>query len=782
MTLSSLLFALLVAALPASDGDPEKTPLQLRAEAACTGFDQLGSEAEKRERQDLLLALADSLEAEGFDVHASHCLERAGIFSYQFAEYDEAMDIWDRGLVAARRSEDGKRIAALLNASAIGVSVTGDNERAVDLQLELILLRRQIGDPRGEGSSWYNLAYSYEALYRVPEAIEAFRQALVLLQQAGNSYGVALTRNALSNSLFDIGQIEEALALADSAVADAEREGAPLLVGNALGARAYKRHVLGHDEEALEDFERARAILVEGGVVRVAATTAINHARSLTALGRCEEALVLLDEVWPELDRAETHAERIAARAARGRALSACGREGEAREELRGALAELAEFRAALDTELGRAESFRLAGAAYTDLAALEAPFDAWSLVEGSSAALLREELGADRIELERFQQELGSIGAIALQFSAATPEYILAFVVTPESVDRRIIELPPDFVREAAMAMHLLASGTADEFCRPVLERLGETLLQGLELESDRILVLAGGLAGVPIEALPYRGSELGARAAVTYAPSATAFVGIQERVAGTGPMLALADPSVARSEDEPFGDLLAMRRPLEPLPEAREEVELIAVRGTKVLMDEGASRERFLEDSGGCAVLHFATHAVVDASHPDHSAIVLANSELVNAREIEGLQLGADLVSLSGCSTANGYLVAGEGTLGLTRAFLLAGARTVVASWWDVEDAAARRFMELFYAELSGGEDRDRALQRARAKMAQEGYPARDRLAFAMIGATATPVEALRHDSPFPGLRIWMALAGFGLIVAWFRYARQSWSARRE
>ena len=310
MKLITILLAVVLAAAAAGD-EVEKTPLQLRAEAACTEFDHLRTEAAKRERQTLLMALADTLETAGFDVHASHCLERAGIFSYQFAEYDKAMAIWDRGLQTARRSGDPKRIAALLNASAIGVSITGDNERAVELQLELILLRREIGDPKGEGGSWYNLAYSYAALYRVPEAIKAYRHALVLLREAENNYGVALSRNALSTALFTIGQIEESLALADSAVADAEREEAPLIIGTALGARAWKKQMLGRDVEALVDFERARQILVEGGVVRVAAATAVNHSRSLTALGRCQEALDLLEDAWlrarPGRDPRRTH-------------------------------------------------------------------------------------------------------------------------------------------------------------------------------------------------------------------------------------------------------------------------------------------------------------------------------------------------------------------------------------------------------------------------------------------------------------------------------------------
>jgi CHAT domain-containing protein len=103
----------------------------------------------------------------------------------------------------------------------------------------------------------------------------------------------------------------------------------------------------------------------------------------------------------------------------------------------------------------------------------------------------------------------------------------------------------------------------------------------------------------------------------------------------------------------------------------------------------------------------------------------------------------------------------------------------RTVVASWWDVEDAAARRFMELFYGRLKEGVDRDRALSGARAEMAREGYPARDRLAFALIGATATPVTALSDPgSGIPRFPYWILIlsAAISAGLGWRRWNSRS------
>jgi CHAT domain-containing protein len=147
--------------------------------------------------------------------------------------------------------------------------------------------------------------------------------------------------------------------------------------------------------------------------------------------------------------------------------------------------------------------------------------------------------------------------------------------------------------------------------------------------------------------------------------------------------------------------------------------------------------------------SVIHFATHALVDPLDVAGAALLLAGDDdehaLLRTPEIESQALQADLVSLSGCSTGSGYVIQGEGTLGLARSFFVAGARSVVMSLWDVEDGAARRCMEAFYEGLKRGEPRDVALQHARATMKREGFPHRDRSAFVLAGYGAEPVIAL-------------------------------------
>ena len=113
------------------------------------------------------------------------------------------------------------------------------------------------------------------------------------------------------------------------------------------------------------------------------------------------------------------------------------------------------------------------------------------------------------------------------------------------------------------------------------------------------------------------------------------------------------------------------------------------------------------------GFRVLHFATHGLVSQRSPSSSALALASAPadrragLLTARDIHRLRIPSDLVVLSACRTARGRVLAGEGVQSLARAFLHAGARSVVASLWNVNDEGTASLMESFYRGLAHGSE---------------------------------------------------------------------------
>jgi CHAT domain-containing protein len=138
-----------------------------------------------------------------------------------------------------------------------------------------------------------------------------------------------------------------------------------------------------------------------------------------------------------------------------------------------------------------------------------------------------------------------------------------------------------------------------------------------------------------------------------------------------------------------------------LVPPDERKEALGFDASRSTAMGRDLG--RYRFV---------HFATHSFLNSSHPDLSGIVLSlvtpdgrdQDGFLRAYEIFNLDLPADMVVLSACSTGLGKDVKGEGLVGLTRAFMYAGAARVVVSLWDVDDHATAELMSRMYKGVFG------------------------------------------------------------------------------
>jgi CHAT domain-containing protein len=107
---------------------------------------------------------------------------------------------------------------------------------------------------------------------------------------------------------------------------------------------------------------------------------------------------------------------------------------------------------------------------------------------------------------------------------------------------------------------------------------------------------------------------------------------------------------------------------------------------------------------------IIHFATHGIFDDERPELSGLVLSRVDergrrrdgFLRTDDVYNLHLNADLVVLSACRTGLGHNVNGEGILGITRGFMYAGSRSVIASLWKVNDEATAELMGRFYYEM--------------------------------------------------------------------------------
>jgi len=125
---------------------------------------------------------------------------------------------------------------------------------------------------------------------------------------------------------------------------------------------------------------------------------------------------------------------------------------------------------------------------------------------------------------------------------------------------------------------------------------------------------------------------------------------------------------------------------------------------------------------------IFPFAVHGLCNAQFPDRAALVLGSSPgrgedgLLQVREIRDLPLHADLVVLSACDTGNGRLLGEEGIASLERAFLLAGAKAVIASLWTTDDTYTIALMRRLYQHLVNGADKGSSLREAKRDLLEQ------------------------------------------------------------
>jgi CHAT domain-containing protein len=132
-------------------------------------------------------------------------------------------------------------------------------------------------------------------------------------------------------------------------------------------------------------------------------------------------------------------------------------------------------------------------------------------------------------------------------------------------------------------------------------------------------------------------------------------------------------------------------------------------------------SSPERF-------SYIHFVTHGTASVTHPLESAVILSkegDSYKLYARDIVQHHLNANLVTISACDTSGKRNISGEGLVGLTWAFLRAGAHNVIGALWEVSDASTPQLMDTLYGELSQGKDPATALRDAKLSLLHSNDP---------------------------------------------------------
>ncbi|MEI6065592.1 MAG: CHAT domain-containing protein, partial [Pseudanabaena sp. ELA748] len=230
-----------------------------------------------------------------------------------------------------------------------------------------------------------------------------------------------------------------------------------------------------------------------------------------------------------------------------------------------------------------------------------------------------------------------------------------------------------------------------------------------------------------VPFAALREQsGKYLIEKQTITYSPSIQVLAyteKLRDRPQGTGTLL-VGNPTNNRRD----------------LPNAEIEVKAIAqFFKTKAIIGKDATKAAILAKISDVRIIHLATHGDFNDTNGLESSIFFAydgnKSISITAAEILKLNLKAELVVLSACNTAKGK-IAGDGVIGLSRAFILAGTPSIIVSLWSIPDAETGRLMPEFYQNLQNNRDRAQALRKAMLTTMQDYPHPRNWAAFTLIG----------------------------------------------
>ena len=166
----------------------------------------------------------------------------------------------------------------------------------------------------------------------------------------------------------------------------------------------------------------------------------------------------------------------------------------------------------------------------------------------------------------------------------------------------------------------------------------------------------------------------------------------------------------------------------------------------GAVPLLGRQATKEAVLQSMSSVSLIHFAAHGDAErgeiALAPQYpiNGIPTEKDYLLTMADISQVQVRANLVVLSCCHSAQGHVKA-EGVVGIARAFLGSGARSVLVALWAIPDEATKKLMSRFYEQLVRGESASESLHQAMKWMRNNGYPdVRDWAPFMLIGDNVT------------------------------------------
>ena len=595
---------------------------------------------------------------------------------------------------------------------AVALAETGEFRQSLRAASKALYLARRGNDENMLALANRDLAIAYNYAGQFDKAIEFARQALHYKARRPELV-VAPARKVIGDVYLRRGDHAGAIASYEQALEAASERFAPLVQASLANALI--------ESGSAANVERAAQLLPTIKLPAdpvLASQIARTRARLLLAQGKNAEARAAYLRLTESASGPDAGYLRLWAWDGVARVDLALGNKTAAAESTARALANVDAVRARF-----RSEEFKMglfsdlqsvfdrAVALNTDLNRTREAFE-WS--ERSRARALLDVVRG-RAAISSGETAAASLASLQNMLAAdervivfhALPERLVVWSIGPQSLDTHTVqtgreelgELVETF-RDSVMRGSRNAIGNAG--------KLGAALLGPLNLVAGQRLVIVphGPLHYLPFQALRVHERYLIEDHPIAIAPSASVAAQLaQNTPRAQARLVAFGDPRIDDAHE---------------LPGAIAEVNQLArlFPQNRLFTGAQATKEQLLLAAADAPLLHVAAHAQADVVDPLYSRILLAGEagkpEMLEAHEIIGLSMPhTALVTLSACESGVGRVAQGDEVLGFPRAFLSAGAASLLASLWPVSDDAAELLMSTLYGELAQGRDVQRALQ---------------------------------------------------------------------
>jgi CHAT domain-containing protein/Tfp pilus assembly protein PilF len=681
----------------------------------------------------------------------SFTLNNIGTIHGSQGNHTQALEYFQRTLKLGQASGDKPIIANALNNIGITHYSQREYERALEYYRQSLALREELNDKRMAALTLNNIGIIHREQGDYRRALEYYRQSLALREKFEDQAGTATVLNHIGIIHYLQGDFQQALQISGRVIEIATRLASPEILW-----RGYE--LAGKAHGGLKQFQNAEKALVKS-------IETIEKMRHRVGGGELAKQRFFEDKLPPYIAMVDlsfsrnrpvealSYAELAKARTLldvlrNGRVHITKAMSAEEQELERVSNAELNVLNSQLHAESQRPqpnreriaeleprrEKARLAHEAY--LTSLYVKHPELKVQRGETTPITTAEVagllpGVGTALLEYVVADEKSYLIVLTRDYRRGPPQITLYPLKVTA--RQLSEVVNDFRRMLA-DRDLSYQATA----RQLYDLLLKPAEQQLRGKRTLCVVPDKALWELPFQALqPRAGVHLVEDFAIFYAPSLTVLremmkkrvsptstpVGVvrvshtsvppssSSRAAKT--LFALGNPQLNTETAQTIKAVGSEER-LGPLPEAEKEVQTLArlygAANSRVFIGSEAREGRVKIEAPKYEILHFATHGLLDDRNPMFSHLTLAQlggdpqeDGLLEAREIINLDLSAELAVLSACQMARGWVGAGEGVIGMSWAFFVAGVPTTVASQWKVDSASTTNLMINFHRRLT-------------------------------------------------------------------------------